>query len=542
MKLYRHTAMGISVFTGGLLVSGAIGAQVVDRDAPKPAEVASENPTGAADAIRSGSEEEHADQSAALRDEALIQAFQRVYAGTAGGLTAESVAKDALRVAPSLDAEKARIAATKARVSQTVAEFYPKVSVRASYTRLSAVDGSLGGSGASVGALNEGPLQVAPCASGVGECVVDSAGIPVAAVAAGSFSIPQNRWAVTGSLTVPISDYLLRWASATKAAKASTEAARWSQKAAERNAATNGVLAYYEWARALGRIAVADYAIKQSLALREDTETRFIQGTATRADVMRVKSKEAQAQRGQIEARSLEQRTRAQLSILLKRSATGLALGEDLLKPPVSGNADLQLDELIQVAFRDRPELKLLGANKQGIEYGKRATDRARLPTLEAFGDLTHANPSQNSFLPGGGWGTSWQVGAAVTWSLDSIARNGAISHEYAANIQELDAEREQLRDSIRKEVTDAYWAEKQVRASLAASILISNSAAEALRVSKELYQAGTGTTFEVTETEVDLVDALLTRIDAYIDLRVTKARLIHATGMDVVAAYSGKS
>jgi outer membrane protein TolC len=78
---------------------------------------------------------------------------------TADGLAAKSEGKSHL-----VRQRLAEIDVARARLDQTTAQFLPKLSVRASYTRLSPVSADLGG--ALVGAQNAGPLQTGACAGG----------------------------------------------------------------------------------------------------------------------------------------------------------------------------------------------------------------------------------------------------------------------------------------------------------------------------------------------------------------------------------------
>src|SRR5690606_39965592 len=89
-----------------------------------------------------------------------------VLAPVPGGLTAEVVAERSLASSHTVRARLAELDAARARLDQTTAQFFPRLTLRASYTRLSPVSAELGG--ALVGAGNPGLLSTGPCPGGGG--------------------------------------------------------------------------------------------------------------------------------------------------------------------------------------------------------------------------------------------------------------------------------------------------------------------------------------------------------------------------------------
>src|SRR5690606_3758747 len=145
-----------------------------------------------------------------------------VLAPVPGGLTAEVVAERSLASSHTVRARLAELDAARARLDQTTAQFFPRLTLRASYTRLSPVSAELGG--ALVGAGNPGLLSTGPCpGGGGGDCVLDAAGQPVGAA---EFAIEsfEDNYALTAQLSVPISDYILRLSSAAAGAAANRKA------------------------------------------------------------------------------------------------------------------------------------------------------------------------------------------------------------------------------------------------------------------------------------------------------------------------------
>src|SRR5690606_33163553 len=74
-----------------------------------------------------------------------------------GGLTADTVAERAAVNSATVQAKLAELDVARAKVDQTSIAFYPRLTLAATYTRLSEVSAAFG-SGASVGAQNAGLL------------------------------------------------------------------------------------------------------------------------------------------------------------------------------------------------------------------------------------------------------------------------------------------------------------------------------------------------------------------------------------------------
>ena len=111
------------------------------------------------------------------------------------GLTADQVAERVLRSSPELESRKQRVAAARAAVDQARAAFVPKIALSASLGVASRPQS--GDLGTLVVAPQSGPGPLAPGALLVNQPI----SFPLA---------PAHRYGVQASLTVPLSDYLLR--------------------------------------------------------------------------------------------------------------------------------------------------------------------------------------------------------------------------------------------------------------------------------------------------------------------------------------------
>ena len=143
--------------------------------------------------------------------------------------------------------------AAQARVGAAWAAFLPRVSGLAKYTRLS-------------------EIYPPPSPSAPGNRIPGSA-----------FVTPiWDKCLFQGSITVPISDYLLRMYQNYTAATHSADAAKFDLGAARAAALSNGKVAYYSWLQARGAIIVAVETLNDQRVHLADTRNQFTVGNASR--------------------------------------------------------------------------------------------------------------------------------------------------------------------------------------------------------------------------------------------------------------------
>jgi outer membrane protein TolC len=452
-------------------------------------------------------------------------------APVAGGLTAEQVGKRAATNSHLVRARLAELDAARAKSDQTIAQFLPRLALKAAYTRLSKVENSFGG-GAIVGAAHPGPVTVGPCPGGAGQCALDSQGTPIGASA---FSFPSLRDVYTASatLTVPLSDYVLRLSSAAAGSSANKRAAQLSVKAERLKAKTDAQALFFDWMRARGRVAVSEKSLERTRARVKDARPAFEVGVITKADLMRLEALEATTEQVLLEARTFRDLAERQLAVIMgDKKRPHYQIGEDLSSAPALTSGDLE--GMTKEALSRRLELRALEEAGRAARHGASAQRAGSIPRLDAFGDVTYANPNQRYFPQQDRWRTTWSVGLAATWNVTDVFLTQAQGNELDATARSLEAQRAALADGIEQEVTAQYLSREKARGALESTRRGVAAASEAYRVAVDLYRAGKATTTEVIDAEADLLAARLSEINARIDLRIAETRLRHAVGRDI--------
>lgn len=455
----------------------------------------------------------------------------------AGGLTAEEVGKTVAKTKHSVRAKQEDLKAAAAKVDQALVNFFPRVSLSATVTRLSEVKGFSLGGGAIVGAANAGAIGAQCNASGT--CtVVDSKGVPIAAQQV-SFPVPLNSYNLTASVAVPVSDYVLRIAQGYSAASHSEKAARLSAEAEALQAAADGKIAYFNWVRAKGGVVVAAEAVEQARAHVDDAKKAFAVGLASKADVLRIEAQLAAAQQSHAEAQAFASVAEEQLRTLLDTPPDrALSIGSDVMGETASPPA-ATLQAMQEQALSRRMEIRALDETIYSLKRVESVTRAGYAPRIDAFADATYANPNQRVFPQQQAWSGTWDVGVRLSWTLNDTFTTLGAAAEAKARTASVTEQKGALRDGLRLEVASAYADAVKAAPTIEAADRGVVAAEESLRVRRELFRNGKATSSELVDAEAELTRARLRKLDAHVGMLVAKAKLDHATGRDVPAAMA---
>ncbi len=443
------------------------------------------------------------------------------------GLTADEVARRALRSSSLVSAKQKAIEAASAGVDQAESAFYPAVTLSARYSRLSDVApsslGSLGGDGTLIVSPNPAAHVVAP-----GELLL---AVPVDL----SFPVVLNQYVLQASLNVPVSDYVLRMSRAVAGASQARRASQLDEQAARLSVARDARVAYYQWIRSQGMAFIGAQAVAQASGHLNDANNAFQAGLLSKADVLRaqsgVKGAELFAQR----ASSNVGLTTARLRVMMKDpSASTYEVGENILEAlaalPNTGSEETAYQE----ARSQRLEFKLLSAHEHALRDQAAVARAGSYPRLDAQANAQYSNPNQRYFPQEDAFHGTWDVSAVLSWAPSAIFGAQASSRAFEAKAAEVAAQRQALHDALKLEVAQALSAAKDAEFAVGVSEQALVAAEEGYRVRRELFRSGRATLVEVTDSETELTRARLEHVNAHIDFRIARVELTHVLGRDV--------
>jgi outer membrane protein TolC len=444
--------------------------------------------------------------------------------GRPGGLTAEEVAKRAEATSFDVRARREEVVAAAAAVDQALVSYFPRLNLGVRFSRLSPIAAPVLGSVVVAPTSPAGPI-------GPGSLLVNA---PI------SFPVLLNQTTLQATLSIPISDYILRITQNHAAQNHSARAAEITEKATRLKIATDGRVAYYSWARARLQVLVAEQSVAQSQGHLRDVRRAYEVGTSSKADLMRVESLLATAELLLERARDLELQLEEQVRIAMhdperKPYLIGEDLRADLLPLP---NAH-DLLALYNEAFERRLELRVFDENENALREQTKVARAGYYPRLDAVLDATYANPNPRMLPPSEEFTGSLVAGIQLTWAPNDWAAARAQARQLEARIAQLEAQKELLKDGLRTEVMQSFQAMREALVAIQTTARGLAAAEESYRVRRELFKNGRGTTVEVTDAETELTRARLEAVNARVDLRIARVRLVHAAGRDTTPSAS---
>jgi len=431
--------------------------------------------------------------------EAKLASMQR-----GGGLTADEAAKRAVSSSVDVSGKRSSIAAADAQVNATGAGFIPKLDLSARYTRLSNID--LGNLPPALGSQ------------------------PVSSI----FPVILDNYSLQATLSVPLSDYVLRLSNAMAASNHNMNSAKLDEQATRLAVARDARVAYYQWIRAQGASYVAAQALEAARGHATDVKNAFDAGLVSRADLLRAQSQVKSAELTVAHYNNMVANATEQLRVAMgDQSRTNYDIGENILTElppfPVPPTPEAGYGE----ALEHRLEVRQLGESEASLREQAKVARAANYPRLDAQADAIYANPNQRFFPAAQVWHGTWDAGVVLSWTPTNIFGAEANAHVAEAHADEVASKRAALKNGLRLEVNQAMNALTEATVSLASAREGLVAAEENYRVRRELYRAGKATVVDVTDAETDLTRSRLEVVNSHVDERIARVALEHALGRD---------
>ncbi len=435
------------------------------------------------------------------------------------GLTAEEVARRAVKSSSQIAAKRKSIESAEASVDQAKAGFYPALNLSARYSRLSAIDEpKLGVLAApadqtlAAGTIITGPLIALPL----------------------SFPVILNQYVLQAQLNVPLSDYLLRTSRAVSGANRVKNASEIEERATRLSVARDAKVAYYQWIRAQGFAFVGAQSVEQAKGHLKDSNNAFQAGLVSKADVLRAQTGVKSAELFFERSTSSVQLATTRLRVMMKdEPGKQYDVGENILAPVAPLPGTDSEPTAVREAAQQRLELKVLSENEHALRDQAALTSAGNYPRLDATASAQYSNPNQRFFPQEDKFRGTWDAGVVLSWSPTAIFGAQAGTRSLNAKAAELVAQRQALMDGLELEVSQALSSERDAQFAVTVSQQALASADEGYRVRRELFRSGRATLVEVTDSETELTRARLELVNAHVDLRIAQVELAHALGRD---------
>lgn len=270
------------------------------------------------------------------------------------------------------------------------------------------------------------------------------------------------------------------------------------------------------------RLAAAQAQVAAAEAARADAANAVETGAA-----LEVKRMEA-------EAKLLETKNRAfalelQLADVLAELAdlAGLDPGErlELVSSPWTPPALAAVEELVQRALENNPEVKAAEATVEKARRGVRAAQADYVPEISVF--ATQAQQRGVPFLPS----TNAAVGARMSWDLFDWGRKRAAVGERAAQLEQAEENLRRVRNRVRIEVEKARRKVERFQDLVQVAEQALEARREAARIAADAVEAGVAAPAELERARAALAEAEAQAEEARTGLRLAWAELERTLG-----------
>ncbi|MDR5695294.1 MAG: TolC family protein [Armatimonadota bacterium] len=280
--------------------------------------------------------------------------------------------------------------------------------------------------------------------------------------------------------------------------------------------------AYYQLLLARASRRAAERILAQAEENLRVARVRVQAGVAPQFDVLQAEVNLANARQGVVRALNSMVLARQALAALLNIPLDTLLEPQDELGiTPFS----VPLEELINRALRQRPELAELSARRAAAEAALELARSGARPNLALQGAYFLSGTSLQNLT------SNWQVILALTLNLFDGGLTKARIQEAEERLRQLQVAESQQRQAIELEVRQSYLTLQSAVAELEASGKAVEQALEALRIANVRYQAGVSAQLEVIAAQAALAQAEVNRVQALFNYNLALAQLERAVG-----------
>jgi outer membrane protein TolC len=467
---------------------------------------------------------------------------QQLAEGTTADLSLEQALAIAFANSASLQAQREQVASALASLQAAMGTYWPTISAFASggYERSRSTETSLSPNDSlGFGPLFESDGLLTPSSSSKPSGYQTTAG-PFYVPEGGSVKANSGTSAFEGGLQLNYA--LLDFARTpnVRAARANLEQQRNTYANQLRSLQLQVSEAYYQLQQQEQLVRVYDANVRNDLVILQDSFDLKQAGLVPRLDVLRRRSIQASDEETLIQTLADRAVARRQLAVLLNLPAAITPNASDPIV--VQPRWPLDLEQSLLAAYRGNPELEAILATRSALAQQKQATAAALLPKLSLFasgGGSSNLSSLGNFELGGGGCcgstalpltstnGWDWSVGLTMTWLLfdagTTAGQARALAKREAAAAQQYAA----TRNDIRLRLEQAFFNHEASLAKLSSARRGVAAALEAFRDVRLRYLTGLSSEIDLSITQDQLINSLVQRLNATVNVNVTYARLL---------------
>lgn len=417
-----------------------------------------------------------------------------------GKYTLEQSLELGLKNSKSLKISHSKVISAKAKINEAGALQLPKLSLSASYTRLSDVD----------------PFQVvvpfSPVPIQIQESILNNYGL--------GLTVRQPLF--TG----------FKLSSLKNASEFNSEAQNAEYVKDVNQEAMNIQTAFWNYYKAQKILNLIEENLSALEKHLSDTKNFLENGLVTKNDYLKL-----EVQYSRLKSKMIDAENGVNLARLNFNKALGIGLNEpteieaDDKRPGIN---NYKYKDLLNEAFKNREELKSINYRIKAGAENVTAANAGWFPSVYLFGHFNYNRPNQRILPLKDEFNETWDVGISLNWDIWDWGNTSAKAAQAEQQLVQARTSLEQLKEGIETEVYHNYLNLISENKKVEVNKLTVRSAEENYRITKEKYSQQLATSSDLIDAETDLLDAETALANSKVDMELAKTELEKSVGRKI--------
>ena len=412
-------------------------------------------------------------------------------------LTLEESIKLGLENSKSLKISASKVLGSDAKVTETLSQMLPKMSLGAGYTRLSDVPPFLVS------------VPIFPLPIKIQDAILNNY----------NFRLTLQQPLFTG----------FRLSSLKSAAEYNREAFKSDFNKDMNDAALSIHVAFWNYYKAQKILALVEENLKQLEQHLSDTKNFLENGLATRDDFLKI-----EVQYSNVKLSEIESANNVKMAQAAFNKTIGLNLTEktDIVSSEIPVNVgEVKFEDLVKEAVDRREELI---STQLRIKAGEETVSAARsnwFPSLFLVGDYYYNRPNQRIMPAKDEFDNTWDVGVSLTWDLWNWGYNSSQTIQAEQLLVQSKTSLQQIKDNIELELYQNYLDLIGEYEKVDVNKKSVEQAQENYKITSAKYNQQTATSTDLIDADISLLDAKTRLANSLVDFQLAKVKLEKAAG-----------
>jgi outer membrane protein len=329
-----------------------------------------------------------------------------------------------------------------------------------------------------------------------------------------------------------------------RSAERRAAAAEWTAEQARADVALEVRVAYWTLQGALVALEATEATLAGIEEHLRDVRRRFDEGAVLRSEVLAAQTRRSEVLLERVEAGNAVRVGRLELNRLLGlpdtaevRLAPGIELapggepGPAIVPAPGPGVVPAAPPELAEQALSERPELRAMAAQVEGLRALETAARGGRLPEVALVSRYIYARPNPYVFTEQGEFRGTWEAGVSVRWNLWEGGAQSARVKQARERVRAAEARLEDALELAVVEVSRQYLEARRAAEAVGVAAEHVEHAAESLRVTRQQWAEGVALSAQVLDAEAAYRWARARHARAQAEDAIARAALLRALG-----------